>query len=242
MYNEKIKSLVQMYKKDKVTDYVLERELSVFFTEGGVRTTVRLEKEIGLNKTSYCFFLVPERREEGFHMNIVVDVNCIKIYYSEDEIVEICNRLRNKLQTYLGKYHRFVSDNAGKEVGRNAAIGFLLSLYSTYRSSLIVESDSFLPDENDVLKYADIFTMETANSEDLETIKVRGMISNVIIDLCKKYIKASDSIKLKFMDTYTIEKPTFCLGDQEIRKHCTSTFGVRDHKEIPYDYLPKTNQ
>ena len=44
---EKIKTIVEMYKKDKVTDYVLERELSEFF---GDLVEVKLEKEKGIGK------------------------------------------------------------------------------------------------------------------------------------------------------------------------------------------------
>ena len=236
---EKIKTIVEMYKKDKVTDYVLERELSEFF---GDLVEVKLEKEKGIGKESYCVFAIPEKRQEGFKIVFVIDVNAIKNIYKEDEFAVVCERLQDKIQKILTKYHAFKNETAGKDITLNCALGFLLNLYLSYRNELAIGSAEYLTDEVDVMKYADIFSLENGNSEDLENAKIKGIISNTILEYCKKYVKLADVMRFTTSTFGEPEKPVFCMGQQEMIKHVTSTFGVRDHKEIPYDYLPKTNQ
>ena len=237
--SEKIKSVLMLYKKDKISEYVLERELGQFF---GDSVQVIIEKESTTGKESYCVFAVPQMRSEGLRIVFVMDKNAIRNIYSEEEFVVVCERLRDQIQPIMRRYYNFVRDTRENDVGMNAALGFFLSLYMSYLSDLVFGNVEKLPDEDDIMKYADLFTMENANSEDLENAKIKGILSNSILELAKKYVKMSDVIKLAVHDRPEMEKPVFCMGQQEIIKHVTSTFGVRDHKEIPYDYLPKTNQ
>lgn len=236
--NEKIKSILMLYKQDKISEYVLERELGEYF---GDLVRIQIEKESTTGKTSYCIFAIPELKKEGFRILFIIDKNALKNIYKEDEFVVVCERLKNKLQNILKRYHSFRKETSDSEVSMNHALGFLLSLYSSYYSDLLIGNREYLPEEDDIMKYTDLFTMEEANSEDLETVKIKGILSNTIIDAAKVYVKFATGLKLNFAST-EVEKPVFNLGQQEIIKHCTSTFGVRDHKEIPYDYLPKTNQ
>lgn len=237
--SEKIKSIVTLYKQDKISEYVLERELGEYF---GDLVNIQIEKESTTGKQSYCFFAFPKMKKEGFRLTFIIDSNAIKNIYKEDEFVVVCERLKGKIQNILKRYHSFMSETKTRDISMNSALGFLLNLYLSYRSELIIGNIEALPEETDIMKYADLFSMESANSEDLETVKIKGILTNAILLMAKEYVKLSDVLTLNVTDRTEYEKPVFCMGQQEIIKHVTSTFGVRDHKEIPYDYLPKTNQ
>lgn len=233
---EKIKLIVSMFKADKISSYVFERELGEYF---GDKISVILEKT-NSNK-SYGIFAVPEKLVEGLKITFVIDEYALKTIYNEEEFAYICERLLEKEQKLLSRYNNFYVDSRKRDVSLQYALGFLLSLYQDCFGIVTNDNTSF-PEENDVMNYVDIFSSESATSEDIEGAKVKGVLSNKIIDFAKKYVKHGDEISVRFATTFEVEKPAFCLGQQEILKHATSTFGVRDHKEIPYDYLPKTNQ
>ena len=70
----------------------------------------------------------------------------------------------------------------------------------SYRGELIAGNAEQLPDEADVMKYADLFTMEEANHEDLETVKIKGILTNAILLMAKEYVKLSDVLTLNVTD------------------------------------------
>ena len=78
---EKLETVLEMYKKGEVTDYVLEREMGSFL---GNRITVKLAKDSkNTQTTSYCFFPFPEFLAEGFHITYFVDEDAIRAINQE---------------------------------------------------------------------------------------------------------------------------------------------------------------
>ena len=111
---EKVKTLVEMYKKDKISDYVLEKELAQFF---GDLVSVQIEKENISGAKSYCIFAVPERKQEGLKLTFIIDANAIKTIYQNDDFAFVCGRLKNEIQHILRKYNSFYLETLSKETG-----------------------------------------------------------------------------------------------------------------------------
>ena len=95
--NEKIKSILTLYKQSKISEYVLERELGEYF---GDLVRVQIEKESTTGKVSYCIFAIPELKQEGLRLTFVMDSNALKNIYKEDEFVVVCERMKDKIQNY----------------------------------------------------------------------------------------------------------------------------------------------
>ena len=91
--NEKIKSILTLYKQSKISEYVLERELGEYF---GDLVRVQIEKESTTGKVSYCIFAIPELKQEGLRLTFVMDSNALKNIYKEEEFVVVCERMKDK--------------------------------------------------------------------------------------------------------------------------------------------------
>ena len=75
----------------------------------------------------------------------------------------------------------------------------------------------------------------------MEAALINNMINGEIAEFIKRYVRVSGELKFVITDD-TDEKPSFNVWQKEILNNVTSSYGIRNHKEIPYDYLPKTNQ
>lgn len=236
---ESLESLISLYKKDKITDYVVERELSLFL---GMNVHVRITTEsMNAGGKSFVLFAIPEKLTEGFVITIFVDKYAIQNFYTAEEFEVLMNRFKKKIQTILRRYFQFLTENDNNDITYNYALGFLLSLYSLYRGDLIISNDSFLVDEADLLKLADKFSLGDVKKEDMEAALINNMINGEIAEFIKRYVRVSGELKFVITDD-TDEKPSFNVWQKEILNNVTSSYGIRNHKEIPYDYLPKTNQ
>ena len=228
-----------MFRDGRVSEYVLERELSAFM---GDLFHVRLSKEAkAQGPMSYSFFMVPERLVEGFKIVLFIDESAVMSFYNDTDIVETLVKLQANTQKILKKYAKF--RNEDRDISLNYSVGFLLNLYMDYKHDLSMDPNApFLPSDADVLKYSDLFSMENATRSDLETLLINKYICNDIIDFVKeKYVHPaynSAIINVKFADSEK-EVPAFNLGRQQVLPFCTSTFGIRHHEDIPYDYTPK---
>lgn len=240
---EKIKSLIMLFKKDKITPYVVERELSNFL---GNFCNVKLIEMTNhdVNK-SFGFFACPERLVEGLRITFFVDTTAILELYTEDEVACICERLRNDVQKILRKYNNFIIQHVSQDLSKSDILGFVLNLYATYSGDLICGDKNIVPDIDEMLKLADKFSTGMGTEDDIEKLLISDMICREVLDYCQRQARIAESkeeIKIKVSDTIEKEIPTFCLGQQEIRKYCGPDVRGKMHNEIPYDYTPKTNQ
>lgn len=235
---EKIKNVVEMYRKQQISEYVLERELASFM---GDKAHVVISKD---NKNivtkSFAVFLFPQMMSDGFHITYIIDEHAVKDFYNAEEFAVVMNRLRGKTQKYLLKFNEFIKDTKEQTVSYSFALGFFLDLYAMYMHELRINetSDNFLPDAAELKGYADKFNTETSERSDLESLVLKGYLCDEITEFVKKYIHESknDNISIKLVDKNAFETPQFNLGQQELLKFATSSFGVRDHKELPHDY------
>jgi len=241
---ETIENLVTMYKNGGITDYVLERELTALM---GPHTDVSFSKDPNNSiEKSFIIFAYPQKLEEGFHISFFLDKEAVRTYYSPKAFSVMFLNLKETQQSILIKFNDFLKETTERDISFDYAVGFLLSLYASYEHAFKVGETNFLQDDAEVMKMADKFSMEDATTEDLENILIKEMIPQDIIELVKNFVakvsNAKDAVpKIKVVD-FDIEQPTFNLGQQEVMKYCSSTLGARDHKEIPFDYTPSTNQ
>lgn len=234
---EKIESLMSLYRKDKITDYVIERELAAYM---GNDISVKFSEDSKATSNTFGFFALPERLVEGLHITFIVDKNAFLNFYSDQEIQIIVERLKMEKQHIYKKYMEFISEGNDRDISFDYAMGFLLNLYSLYKSKLIIEDGSFLIPDDELLKYIDKFSLEIATNSDVEAMMINQYICQEIVEFAKKYVKVNnDEIKIKIVDI-NYEMPQLNLGMQEIRKYANPNY--IKHQDIPYDYKPETNQ
>ena len=237
--NEKMQSIISLFKKDQITPYVVEREVA---QELGDDCSVKIVKDPkNIATKSFCIFALPQKLINGFHITFIVDEGCIKNIYTDEDFAVVVERLKNKKQAIFKRFNKFLKETKNKDTSYNYALGFILDLYNVYRADLTVRDGEYLPDDGEMMKYADLFTMENGNKEDIESLLLGEFVCPEIIEFVKQYVKAGE-FKEENEKIFEVEVPTFNLGQQEIKKHVSSTFGIRNHKDIPYDYYPKTNQ
>lgn len=236
---EYIKTVIEMFKKGKTTKYILEKELGNFL---GLNIFVRLSEDCKNNNQSFILFAIPEYKTEGFVLTYVLDKNALMNLLSTDELVDILDALKRKTQKIYKMFFTSVVENTNRDISRNNELGFLLNLYTQYSDVFEVSGKNITPDIDEILKLADVFNTEKGTDEDIENAIVKGILCQDIIEFAERCVRVGkDEVIIKLTD-YHSEIPTFNLGYQELYDNCTSTFGVRDHKEIPYNYLPSTNQ
>jgi len=181
---ENIESLITMFKEDKVTTYVAERELSKYL---GDRCSVKIVeiRNHDVNK-SFCFFALPEIRVEGFSVLFIVDKNAITQFYTEEEVRVICDRLKADFQKILSKYNSFIGSYSTRDLSKNEILGFLLNLYSSYSGAFAIGEKNATPNIDEVLKLADKFSLGQGTAEDVERLQILDMISPEVIEYCEK--------------------------------------------------------
>lgn len=241
---ENIESLIKLYRKDTITDYVMERELTRYLGED---TTVRLieKPNKNLNK-SFCIFPIPERLVEGFHIVYFVDKDALKVSYDVPDIILILARVKSSKQDIFMAYNKFIRRNESSDISYGMALGFLLDLYLTFRISLDIRSDiDLLPEEEKIRDISVKANNGEYKPEDREALLIINALSNEVLEFAKKYVKTNPTNiggpRLVLVSDADMI-PSVNLGQQEIMAHCTSTFGIRQHTEIPENYKPETNQ
>ena len=238
---ENIEALITMYKADKITPYVVERELSNYM---GNRCVVQIIEQTNhdVNK-SFCFFALPELKVEGLVLTFIVDKAAILSLYNADEVAVICERLRNNIQKILSKYNDFLNNHAAQDISKYDILGFILGLYSLYAGEFNVGGKNASPDIDEVLKASDKFITGQAIPEDIERLQISDIICKEVLDYCERQARvASEKVTIKVVDKVEREIPAFCIGKQEIRKYCAPDSREKLERVIPYNYLPKTNQ
>lgn len=236
---EKVESLLDLYRKEKITDYVIERELSSFL---GNDVSVLFSKDCKNNiPTSFILFAVPEKLVEGLHLTLIVDKMSLLNNYSDTEIGMLFDKFKSEKYTIYKKYMTFLNENIDKDISFNYALGFLLNLYASYKNKLIFDNSSFLPSDDELLKYCDKFSMEEATSGDLESLLIQEFICPEIVDFAKKYVRqAKGELRIKTVEN-ELDKYSINFGQQEIRKYANNCLDGWN-RNIPFDYVPDTNQ
>ena len=239
---EKIENLAAMYRKGDITDYVMERELSAYL---GSRATVKITDSSSTNLgKSYCIMPLPEKRAEGFHITYFLDREAIRTYYTAYEFGLVMEKVARLEQDILLAYNKFLSKHFNSDITYGTALGFILDLYLTFKTALdIKDGIEFLPEDSKVREAVVKLQDGEYKESDLEALLVDNTVSKSVLDYVKKYVKEFDlgGGKILIVKDAT-EIPLVNLGAQQILPYCTSTFGTRDHKDIPHDYMPTTNQ
>ena len=242
---EELQNIVTMYKKDKITQYVVEKEIAKFM---GDKSHVKIsESKKNIVTKSFGVFILPEKLSDGFHMTYIIDPNALLNIYTEEEFSVIMSRLRDKKQNILKKFHEFINDGKENDTSYGIALGFILDLYAGYMHLLNISTKSaeYLPDDDAIRIYIDKFSVGKSTREDLEKLSIEEFVSAEILEFAKKYVKLAErsenDIVIRVVDN-ALDIPQYNYYYQHTKENCTSTFGIRDHKEIPYDYTPKTNQ
>ena len=236
--NDSLQSLVSLFKKDQISKYVAEREIAQYM--GNDVTVQIVDKKKNISSKSFCIFVLPEKQTQGFNITLIIDSTAIKNIYSDEDFIVVLERLKSKKQKFFKRYNDFLKEKDDTEISLNYALGFILDLYSFYRSDLSVRNGDYLPDDDNVIKYAELFTTENGKHQDIEKMLIEEIICTEILDFAKKYV-GINSKEIKF-GSEDDDSPSYNEQYQKLIKTSTSTFGTRNHKEIPYNYLPKTNQ
>lgn len=240
MIKEELQNTILMYKNDRATKYVMEREFAEFMGD----KSHFIISESGLKNRSYVLMLFPIKLSDGFHITYIIDENIIKNIYSEEKIVTILSDIKDIKQNILRKYVEFEQETSETELSLSMALGFIFDLYLSYYGKLSFKevnemNVSILPDEEELQKIKDRFNLEEATVDDREKIVLDGYFPVEGIDFCKENYIHKISGDIIINDKIDPVDRDFWFNQADAL--CTNTVPSRGHTEIPYDYKPDTN-
>lgn len=234
-----ITQVIQLYKEGKISQYVFEREVALYL---GGQTEVSVEQ--GKNTTA-SFVVMPLVRQKstGLMIQYVIDKFALMNLYSPEELGDVLETVRTYRQQILKEFTDFLTEAREKEVSRGDAVAMVLSTYRIIYTALRKKNDKFLPNEDELNDVIYKIREGYLTRELIEEILVKGYLPESAISYADSLRKEAPegAVKVKFVNPGR-ETPEFNLGQQAIRKLAHPTLGDERHHEIPYDYLPKTNQ
>jgi len=227
---------VTFYNKGDLTQFALEKELSLFL---GDRCEVQIITSPNTNTAnSFTIFAVPELRSNGFYLNVFIDKVALSKFSTEELLKALENIKVLKLMLFR-KMNEFLRSSSDHTV--NETLGCLLKIYQLTLDAISTSTINTVPDR----EYLDTFIQKledgVAAPTDIEKLLVDDVICSEILELAKKI---SGNYKETMIPDMVIpgEVPSFNLNRENIRSIAKPTLGDVQHHEIDYNYKPSTNQ
>lgn len=240
---EQLANLVRLYKENKTTKYILEKELTVFM--GNHCEVYIVEDSAPSTSMSYGVFVIPEQRSNGIYLMYFVDRSALFNFYSEKEFVLAMKQLKADQQKVFHEYSNFMKSTAANSVSFNEIFAEYLRLYGIIRASLQTSgtNNDFLPSDKSITEMVVKFEDGLANEQDVENLKINDVVPFKAIELARKFSEKSGSDEVNVIfNKSALETPSMNLGRQEVLELVNSETDYIGHKDIKYDYLPSTNQ
>lgn len=237
MLNPALENIVRLFREDKISKYVVERE---FYNalEDNLRSEVCIVDSNSL-KNTFGITTIPSKKDDYLYTKYIVDKSLFNLPLTDEEIVKMFfdeERMSNKILMMLSK---FLIQNNDIEFGVREALAFFAK---TFRQSMLNISKPIfdkLKKLNKVVTFTELESLinELEDGSDsltmvIENIRVSSLMPNELIDEAKKVAKTHFD-KINNIDTpelNTIQKSVEGLITSEYRK---------GSKEVPHDYRPK---
>ena len=225
--------VLKMFKKADVSQYILEKELGEYL-EGTVHISASRSKD-----SSFGVFIVPDFSSPENKLEYYIDIERMSTLFSDEEIIRILGNILSVKYKVLMKLFDFLKNPLMRT--KAMLMGQFLSFYADYRGKLDIVNDiDWLPADDEILRFSSQFLSgeKISYEEKTEELILGGYIP---AELPKKISENVGAFNFKVIDSDK-EIPTENYFFMSNIEYVTSTFGIRDHKELPPDYLPKTNQ
>lgn len=241
MLDEKhIAEMISLYKENKITKYVLERELShLLGDDWEVRITSNAK---ATTTTTYGIFPMPEKRLNGLHVVCFIDECALESFYSAEELVERLQLIAPMKQTFIKSFFKLLVNHKNSALMFSDVIACFLRIYQSCIQYLSVPGKDFIPSNSTILELISSFENDEEVRKNIERLTINNIIPKDVIAAAETLVH--DSAGISDEPTIAISDiplPSVNLGRQEIRTFCDGTYEL-GHKDIPWDYTPSTNQ
>jgi hypothetical protein len=249
---------IELYKDDKLTKYVVEKELAIaakLLIKTGVGITVKIESSDGSNTSStYLSATMPSIMNVN-NLTILLDEDAVRNILSSEEIVKVFTTECMNNQAILKEYSKFLLSHSDEDITVIDALEVFLTLYKisiNAHEEKIPEIVSKLrekkmyPDSDAIIK-----ELEKLNSgeEKIDITLERLIVSDV---LPTSFVKRSQEVAQKIRNHYKkVETLDAIYSDEQPhvdnfqKQRVAATDGKYANmkgKEIAHNYKPSTNQ
>lgn len=233
----RISELIKLYNEGGLTQHVLEKEISEYL---GDRYICKIEdEEKAMTACSYFIFLIPEVRINGLFINVIIDKDILLSYYNDVYFDEILDNIKTFEQPVLRSFNILLKKRL--ESDRADVIRKYLEIYDMIRPALIIEETPLIVREEDL---ESIFNQLDSNEKiDLiiETLKTKRMVPETITTYLENFLNI-DAEENIIHNEFNADIPNMNIVRTSIASFCNGKSIDYKHEEIPFDYLPSTNQ
>jgi len=251
MIDGNLENLIKLYKEQKITQYVLEKELTQA-VQKNVRCSVKIEDDIKKNtNTTFGITTLPELKNKNLYATYLIDKNLIQNFLTEEEILLfLFNETRNT-QNILSALTRFCNEKKDMEMTVRDVLQLFLRIYSISLNNIPLILKEKFSQLNVLSTFEDVrqIIIDLENDdidleEIIEKIKTKDIIPHLFIEKAKELSRKSlkgdeDSISVDL--TFDKSMPIYNAQADRI-KEITSNSYDNLKSEISYDYYPSTNQ
>lgn len=246
--SENLENVVNLYRNGKITQYVLEKELTNA-VQGIIPASVKIVKDPGSTNTTFGIATVPNKSGKIFSVEYLIDYNAINGFLTVKENLELLFRETRNTQKILSAYAKFLAIKKGMEIPYSEAVIFFLGLYKMtllnfseeLRTKLL--SLKSLPEIRKIEEEIEKLENGTEKVEIvLERLIVEDLVPKEFIEAAKELSRSTINTSYEPVEKSDPEKPTFNKEYEKTKSFSSSTFGIRSSQEINPSYKPSTNQ
>ena len=225
---------IELYKNDKLTKYVVEKELAnaaklLILTDVGI--TVKIESDEGSNTSSTYLSATMPGIMNTTSMTILLDEDAVKNILSPEEVVQIFTTECMNNQAILKEYSRFLLGYSNEDITVSDALETFLRLYkisvaaaeekvpvivSKLREKKMYPTTEAIVKELDCLNSGeeklDLILERLIVSDTLPTALVKR--SQEVAQKIREYYKKVETIDVKYSDENphmnNFQKATYC--------------------------------
>lgn len=251
MIDGNLENLIKLYKEEKITQYVLEKELTLA-VQKNVRCSVKIEDDIKKNtNTTFGITTLPELKNKNLYATYIIDKNLIKNFLTEEEVLLfLFNEVKNT-QNILSALSRFTNEKKDMEITVRDALQLFLRIFSISLNNIPLILKEKFSQLKALSTFEDIrqIIIELENDdieleEIIEKLKTKDLIPHLFIEKAKelsvKSLKGEDA-SLSIDLTFDKSAPLYNVQADRI-KEITSNSYDNLKSEISHDYYPSTNQ
>ena len=249
MHNEII-SLIRFYKEDKITEHVLEQELTMKLSGAKKLIFDIVSDKKSSTASTFGIAVLPYEDCGMIKGKFLIDKAVFNIY-EPTEILKMINIELSNYQQRISKFYRFIKKHENPPVSESLV--FFLELYRDTLATITtldfnkLSKAGILPKEdviNSLIKTAD--SNELSLHELIEKISVSDVIPAQIIEAAKNLSDhLNDAVVMRVVENGddVNDLPSVNMYHSKIQSVCTSTYGGYPYStQIKHNYLPDTNQ
>ena len=248
MQNE-ILPLIRFYKEGKITEHVLEQELTMKLSGAKKLMFDIVSDKKSAASSTFGLAVLPYEDCGMIKGKMLID-NAVFNIYEPVEILKMIDLELSNYQQRIAKFYKFIKKHENPPVSESLA--FFLKLYK--ETLVTIKSLDFnkiskagiLPKEevvDDLIKSAD---SGECPYELIERISVGDVLPSQIVDAAKKLSDdLNNVVMMRVVENGedVNDLPSMNMYHNKIMSVCTSTYGGYPFSNpIKHDYLPDTNQ